>query len=127
MTPGSMDASAVKTGVSKVLPYYMAPSVVLSTNLIPTTLSGKADRHVLLSLLVESKAAHSSDGIRSSPGQRVVPNSPLENTVLTIYRKGLQSEGMGMASDFFESDGDSLKAVRIVASLHALHEEHPEL
>ncbi|MCP4328006.1 MAG: hypothetical protein GY791_06170 [Alphaproteobacteria bacterium] len=32
-----------------------------------------------------------------------------------------------MASDFFESGGDSLKAVRIVAYLCALNEEHPEL
>ncbi len=127
VTPGSVDASAVKTGVSKMLPHYMAPSVVLSTNFIPTTLSGKADRHALLSLLVESKAAHSSGGIRSSPGQRVVSNSPLEDAVLTIYRRELQSEGMGVASDFFESGEDSLKAVRIVASLHALHEGHPEL
>ncbi|MCP4144097.1 MAG: hypothetical protein GY752_02295 [bacterium] len=32
-----------------------------------------------------------------------------------------------MASNFIENGGDSLKAVRIVASLRALHEEHPEL
>ncbi|MCP4091323.1 MAG: hypothetical protein GY746_16255, partial [Gammaproteobacteria bacterium] len=32
-----------------------------------------------------------------------------------------------MASDFFESGGDSLKAVCIVAYLHALNEERPEL
>ncbi|MCP3662439.1 MAG: hypothetical protein GY696_08100 [Gammaproteobacteria bacterium] len=57
----------------------------------------------------------------------MVPNSPLEEAVLAIYRKELQSEGMGMASDFIESGGDSLKAVRIVAYLHALNEDHPEL
>ncbi|MCP4328009.1 MAG: acyl carrier protein [Alphaproteobacteria bacterium] len=34
---------------------------------------------------------------------------------------------MGITSDFFESGGDSLKAVRIVAYLRALNEEHPEL
>ncbi|MCP4319813.1 MAG: hypothetical protein GY789_28500, partial [Hyphomicrobiales bacterium] len=127
VTPGNVDASAVKTGVSKALPHYMVPSVVLSMDFIPTTLSGKADHPALLSLLVESEAAHRSDGTRSSPRQRVVPNSPLEDAVLAIYRRGLQSEGMGMASDFFESGGDSLKAVRIVAYLRALGEECPEL
>ncbi len=127
VTPGSVDGSAVKTGVSKVLPSYMVPSVVLSMDFIPATISGKADHHALLNLLVESKAARSSGGIRSSHGQHVVPNSPLEEAVLAIYRKELQSESMGMASDFFESGGDSLKAVRIVAYLRALNEDSPEL
>ncbi len=127
VTPGSVDTTAVKTGVSKVLPPYMVPSVVLSMDFIPTTLSGKADQHALLSLLVESKAAHRSGGIRSYHGQHVVPNSPLEEAVLAIYRRGLQSESMGMTSDFFENGGDSLKAVRIIGLLRTLHEEHPEL
>ncbi|MCP4319001.1 MAG: hypothetical protein GY789_24160, partial [Hyphomicrobiales bacterium] len=127
VTPVSVDASAVKTSVSKVLPPHMVPSVVLSMDFIPTTLSGKVDRHAFLRLLVEGKAAHRSGGIRSSHGHHVVPNSPLEEAVLAIYRRELRSEGMGMASDFFESGGDSLKAVRIVAYLCALHEEHPVL
>ncbi len=50
-----------------------------------------------------------------------------EDAVLAIYRKELQRKSMGMASNFFESGGDSLKAARIVASLRALHTEHPEL
>ncbi|MCP4091271.1 MAG: amino acid adenylation domain-containing protein, partial [Gammaproteobacteria bacterium] len=121
VTPVSVDASAVKTSASKVLPPYMIPSVVLSVDFIPTTLSGKTDRDALLSLLVESKAIHRSVGIRSSPGQYMVPNSPLEKAVLEIYRKVLQSEGIGMASTFIENGGDSLKAVRIVAYLRTLH------
>ncbi len=127
VTPGSVDGSAVKTGVSKVLPPYMVPSLVLSVDFIPITLSGKVDHHALLNLLVENKTAHRSVGIYSSHGQNVVPNSPLEEAVLAAYRRELQSEGMGMASDFFESGGDSLKAIRIVACLRALHEEHTEL
>ncbi len=127
VTPASVDESAVKTSVSKVLPHYMVPSLVVSMDFIPTTLSGKADHHALLSLLVESKAAYISGCIRRSHVENVVPNSPLEEAVLAIYRKELQSEGMGMASDFFESGGDSLKAVRIVAYLRALNENRPEL
>ncbi len=126
VAPGSVGGSAVKTGVSKILPSYMMPSVVLSMDFIPTTLSGKVDQHALLSLLVENKATRRSGAIRSSHEQHVVPNSPLEEAVLAIYRKELQSEGMGMASDFFESGGDSLKAVRIVSYLRTLHEECPE-
>ncbi len=127
VTPGSVDGSAVKTIVSKVLPSYMVPSVVLSVDFIPITLSGKADWHALLGLLDENKTAHRSGGIRSSPGQHMVPNSPLEEAVLAIYRKVLQNENMGMTSNFIENGGDSLKAVRIVAYLRTLHEEHPEL
>ncbi len=127
VVPGSVDASAVKADASKVLPPYMVPSVVLSVDFIPTTLSGKADWRALLSLLVESKAAHRNGGIKSSLGQHVVPNSPLEEAVLAIYRRELKSEGTGMTSDYLESGGDSLKAFRIVASLRALHETHPDL
>ncbi|MCP4145286.1 MAG: hypothetical protein GY752_08385, partial [bacterium] len=92
-----------------------------------TTLSGKADQHVLLSLLVEGKAAHRRGGIGSSPGYYMVPSSPLEDAVLAIYRRELKNEGIGMGSGFIENGGDSLKAVRIVVSLRTLHEEHPEL
>ncbi|MCP4091310.1 MAG: hypothetical protein GY746_16190 [Gammaproteobacteria bacterium] len=105
----------------------MIPSVVLSVDFIPTTLSGKADQNALLSLLVESKPTYRSGGISSSPRQHMVPNSPLEKAVLEIYRKVLQTESIGMASNFIENGGDSLKAVQIVAYLRTLHEEHPEL
>ncbi|MCP4128586.1 MAG: non-ribosomal peptide synthetase, partial [Gammaproteobacteria bacterium] len=127
VTPGSVDGSAVKAGASKVLPPYMVPHVVLSVDFIPTTLSGKVDWCALLGFLAESKATHRSGGNRSSTGQHMVLNSPLEEAVLEIYRKVLQNESMGMASGFFESGGDSLKAVRIVASLRMLNEELPEL
>ncbi len=127
VTPGSVDASAVKTRASNVLPSYMVPSVVLSVDFIPTTLSGKVDRRALLSLLAEGKAARRSGGIGGSPGQYMVTNSPLEEAVLEIYRKVLQNEAIEMGSDFIENGGDSLKAVRIVASLRTLKEEHPEL
>ncbi len=127
VAPGSVDASAVKAETSKVLPPYMVPSVVLSVDFIPTTLSGKTDQRALLSLLVESKAEHRNGGIKCSRGQHVIPNSPLEEAVLAIYRRELKSEGIGMGSGFIENGGDSLKAVRIVASLRALHDKHPEL
>ncbi len=68
VTPGSVDASTFKTSVSKVLPPYMVPSVVLSVDFIPTTLSGKTDRHALLNLVVEDKATQRSGGIGSSLG-----------------------------------------------------------
>ncbi len=105
----------------------MVPSVVLSVDFIPTTLSGKTDRRALLSLVVEGKATHRSGGIGSSVGQHMVPKSPLEEAVLAIYRRELKREGIGMGSGFIENGGDSLKAVRIVASLRALHDKHPEL
>ncbi len=127
VTPGSVDASAVKNDASKVLPSYMVPSVVLSVDFIPITLSGKVDRNALLHLLIKSKSAHRNGGISSPLVQHVVPNSPLEEAVLAIYRRVLKREGIGMDSDFIENGGDSLKAAHIVASLHALHNEHPEL
>ncbi|MCP4088451.1 MAG: amino acid adenylation domain-containing protein, partial [Gammaproteobacteria bacterium] len=45
VTPGSVDASAVRTRTSKVLPPNMVPSMVISVDFIPTKLSGKADQH----------------------------------------------------------------------------------
>ncbi len=57
----------------------------------------------------------------------MVPKSPLEDAVLAIYERELQSEGMGMDSNLFENSKDSLKTVHIVASLCRLHKEHPEL
>ncbi|MCP3662479.1 MAG: amino acid adenylation domain-containing protein [Gammaproteobacteria bacterium] len=127
VTPGNVDSSVLKTGVAKVLPPYMVPSVVLSMDFIPITLSGKADQHALFSLLANSKAAHISGGIYSSREEHMVPNSPLEEAVLEIYRDELQNEGIEMVSDFIESGGDSLKAVRIVSYLRALNKERPKL
>ncbi len=130
VTPGSVDTSAIRANASKVLPHDVVPTVVLAVDSIPTTLSGKADWNALLCLLAESRDTHrSGSGISSSgrPGQHVIPLSPLEDAVLTIYRKETRNGGMGIDSDFFESGGDSLKAVRIVVSLQALNEEYPEL
>ncbi|MCP4319690.1 MAG: KR domain-containing protein [Hyphomicrobiales bacterium] len=112
--------------VSRILPKLLNSASIISEIFIAP------------SKTLESLAEYLPMKMRGLPMRSKAPNNTgwdhvsdisvhTNDAVLAIYQKELQSEGMGMASDFFESGGDSLKAVRIVASLRALHKEHPEL
>ncbi len=51
----------------------------------------------------------------------------LNDAIFAIYPRELQSIDMGIACNFFESGGASLKPVCIVALLCRLHKEHNTL
>jgi non-ribosomal peptide synthetase component F len=123
--PADVDAVATKSAAAKQLPPYMVPGVVIAVDSIPMNMSGKADTRALKSLLQSSRAMIPGEG--AVPGSGTAPATPVEEAVLSIYREEIGSQTLGVTSDFFESGGDSLKAVRIVARLRTLQEQRPDL
>jgi amino acid adenylation domain-containing protein len=101
----SLDAGDLRAHVARKLPAYMVPSVVVSTETLPLTLSGKVDRRTL--------------GARGIPmGARIetsdtAPLDPIEASIARIWREILELERLGPNDDFFALGGDSLSLLRV--------------
>jgi amino acid adenylation domain-containing protein len=90
------------------LPPYMMPSAFVLVERFPTTPNGKLDRRSL----------PAPDGSRSGmqPGY-APPETPMEETVATIWSDVLGVARIGREDDFFDLGGHSLLAVKMLARL----------
>jgi amino acid adenylation domain-containing protein len=93
------------------LPHYMVPDAVAVLDTLPLTTSGKIDRKAL-------PAIDTSGGDTSS----ATPSSPLEEVLVSLWEDVLAQEGLGTDADFFALGGNSLRALRLVASVNAVLE-----
>jgi aryl carrier-like protein len=100
-----LTAAGVREGMSKKLPNYMVPIVVVIEEL-PLTANGKVDRrrlprpeHVLEE---RGRAAY------------IGPRNNTEATLAEVWREALGLERVGVEQNFFELGGDSILSVRIV-------------
>jgi non-ribosomal peptide synthetase component F len=125
VSPADVPTSSVKTAMRSTLPAHMVPATIVALESIPMSSAGKADKKALKSVLQSSGSAIVVDSVSSV--SITSPATPVEEAVLSIYREEIGSQTLGVTSDFFESGGDSLKAVRIVARLRTLPEERPDL
>jgi hypothetical protein len=86
----------------------MQPREWVSVLEIPLTSSGKVDKAALLGL--RSRLAHEGAEVEA-------PRTPLEATVLRIWADVLRRSRLGVTSNFFESGGDSLSALRAIVRM----------
>jgi len=84
----------------------MVPGAVVLIDAMPRTPTGKIDRRAL-------PAFERTGGTR----KRVEPRDGLERSVARIWAETLPSSEPGIDDNFFESGGNSLLAVRLVATL----------
>lgn len=102
-----LDPAALKKQLSARLPAFMQPSAITLVTAIPTNQNGKLD----VKKLVELAAAGKEEG-------EIVPaENELEEKLLAIWSKELGREIRSVQSQFFESGGNSLKAIRIMAAI----------
>jgi amino acid adenylation domain-containing protein len=88
------------------LPPYMTPSAFVHLDAFPLTANGKLDR----------KALPAPDGSRSAVTTAyVAPQTPVEQTLASIWCEVLGVERTGLDDDFFDLGGHSLLAVRMLA------------
>lgn len=88
------------------LPEYMIPRALIRLDAWPLTPNGKVDRVALLAL--------------ERPGQDVTfvaARNDLEQDLTTLWQEVLGVGEVGVHENFFESGGDSLKAVRLMARI----------
>lgn len=88
------------------LPGYMVPGALVVLDELPLTVNGKVDR----ARLPEPSRA-------PAPPRPASGLTPAQRLVAEVWKEVLETEDIALDDDFFESGGDSLRALRIVAEL----------
>ncbi len=88
------------------LPDYMVPAAFVMLEVIPLTANGKIDYRALQTLDISTNKADK---------EQVAPRTSTENLLATIWAEVLGLEQVGIHDNFFESGGDSILSIQIVA------------
>ena len=102
-----LDTQSLLEKLRQNLPDYMLPKAVIAITSIPYTSNGKLDRAALPKL----------DDEQDNPETQNSISSEAEAVVLTIWRELLQRENLNPQADFFQSGGDSILAIQMIARL----------
>ncbi len=108
---GSAEASvsALRSFLSETLPSHMIPSNFVSLTSFPLTANGKLDR----------KALPSPDApLRSVDVGMIVPRTPIEEQLASIWCELLGCEEVGVRDNFFDLGGHSLLATRVIGRIN---------
>ncbi|MEM7582121.1 MAG: amino acid adenylation domain-containing protein [Acidobacteriota bacterium] len=111
-------ASVLRNHLKGRLPDYMVPSVFVELEELPLTATGKVDRRAL-----------------PAPGRErpelteayEPPADELESLLQEVWQEALEIDQVGVGDNFFGLGGDSIRAVRVVASTRARGFEHSVL
>ncbi|ODQ91188.1 non-ribosomal peptide synthetase [Mycolicibacterium flavescens] len=106
----AVDARAVTTALTDLVPAHMIPKVVVVTDRIPFTVNGKIDRPAVARLLVDAEPP-AAQAYRA-------PVTPLESALAAIVADVLgvgDDVRVGMDDDFFSLGGDSVLATQVIA------------
>ncbi|WP_194922876.1 non-ribosomal peptide synthetase [Catenulispora pinisilvae] len=93
------------------LPRYMVPARIVLVSALPMTVNGKVDYAALKNGAGTEVAPAAA---RPTP---VAASTRTEERVVELFRDVLLHPGLGVADDFFESGGDSLGAMQIIAQI----------
>jgi amino acid adenylation domain-containing protein/non-ribosomal peptide synthase protein (TIGR01720 family) len=88
------------------LPDYMVPAAFVMLEVIPLTLNGKIDYRALKTLEISAK---------NTDQEHVAARSEIESLLANIWAEVLGLEQVGIHDNFFESGGDSILSIQIVA------------
>ncbi|MEW1925359.1 amino acid adenylation domain-containing protein [Streptomyces sp. NPDC088360] len=91
------------------LPLYMLPDRLVLLTELPLTPNGKLDRAALAGAVGTEVAP---------PGTSRPASTPVEHTLLDLWRTALRRADIGVNDDFFSHGGDSLMVMRVIAAAH---------
>jgi amino acid adenylation domain-containing protein len=97
----------IRRRLSELLPAMLVPAELVVLPVLPTTSNGKLDRTALPS-------GNNVPVLGATP-----PRTALERRIAAIWGEVLGVGPVGVDDEFFTIGGDSIKAVRLVAALHA--------
>lgn len=105
-SPSEIPVAGLKSELAKTLPEYMIPAAFVQMVALPVNRNGKVDRPAL------------PDPVYSAPaGEIVPPRNRAEELVAEAWRSALKGWNGSIFDNFFESGGDSLRAIALVARL----------
>ncbi|GAA3755692.1 amino acid adenylation domain-containing protein [Salinactinospora qingdaonensis] len=109
VTPAGIDTGKAHAMLTERLPGYMVPSRIVTMHEFPRLPSGKTDRDAL----PEPAAQH----LPTPAEPRAAPASAVVEAVRTAWTEVLGQPPASDDAHFFESGGDSILAMRLVAAL----------
>ena len=92
-------------GLKSLLPEYMLPASIVWLKSLPINASGKIDRGALLTISVPGTPP---------AAVRVAPRDMFEQSIVGIWERLLNVDGIGVFDHFFELGGHSLLAAQLV-------------
>ncbi|WP_445166401.1 amino acid adenylation domain-containing protein [Mycolicibacterium sp. Dal123E01] len=103
---GTADPVKIRTAVAERLPVYMVPTAVVAIDALPLTVNGKLD----------TKALPAPDFAEATEYR--APATAIEEVLVDIFAKVLGVERVGVDNPFFSLGGDSLSAMRLIATVN---------
>jgi amino acid adenylation domain-containing protein len=100
--------SDLRKHLSKKLPEYMIPSYFMQLEKMPLTINAKIDQ----------KALPEPDGNINTQIKYVVPRNEKEEKMTAIWKEIIGLERIGINDNFFDIGGNSLKTIRLEASIY---------
>ena len=100
---GSADIGTVTLQLNEKLPPFMVPASMIRLETMPLTPNGKIDR---------KKLPEPTTSVQEDD-EYVAPVTGLERTLCTIWGEVLDRETISVEANFFQSGGDSLRAVAL--------------
>ena len=103
-------AELIKEDLLNFLPDYMMPNRIVVMDELPLTANGKIDL----------KALKASDKVNIETVERpiIIPRTNTEQRIGEIWKRMMKSERISVQDDFFESGGNSLIAVGMIAKIN---------
>jgi amino acid adenylation domain-containing protein len=92
--------------LAQLLPDYAIPASFVFVDALPLTPSGKIDRQAL------PPPPPADSGV---PGELEPPRTAAEKLLAGIWCRVLRLDEVGLASNFFELGGDSIKSIQVIA------------
>jgi thioester reductase-like protein len=104
-----MDAKEIRNHIGKKLPKYMLPHIFTRIEEMPLTSSGKVNRKALpeVDLYAIDNAV-----------EYVAPENEQQRLLCELAEQVLGVSPIGIADDFFDLGGDSLRAIELISKAH---------
>ncbi|KAF5137722.1 Nonribosomal peptide synthetase 8 [Metarhizium anisopliae] len=104
------------------LPPYMVPQLFIMLHQAPTTSSGKLDRKAMREMAAKLSKAQLAPYMLVDV-EKVAPSTPMEKKLQSLWASLLRIDvsAIGANDNFFQSGGDSIIAMRLVAEARASH------
>ena len=109
---GTAEPAQLRAALTQRLPAYMIPAAVVVIEALPLTPNGKLDTRAL-----PAPDYQDTDQYRA-------PANPTEEILTTIYAQVLGVQRVGVDDSFFDVGGNSLTAMRLVATINTRLDAH---
>ena len=109
-----LDIAAIRDAIKSKLPSYMVPTALMQLSEMPLSPNGKIDVKALPLPQLQRFQQFQQASDRQTSGESL-PETPLAETLLQIWRDVLGVSSIGIHDNFFELGGDSILSIQIVS------------